>query len=77
VRVVLWLFRAVFSDIAVTIAFVLLAPVQLICWLRRRTPFFETEPYQWLIYCFVKGTALPGGGPPPYAEWLSRRRGDR
>jgi len=68
---IVWLLRANLTLILVFFLFVVTFPVQLVRWILSKQTFTKTEPYQFLRYVFVKGTAFDWELPSnlSYEEW--------
>jgi len=68
----IWLIRANVTTLLVFIVGVLTFPVQLVRWILGKQTLMNTEPYRFLRYVFVIGTAfeweLPRTGL-SYEEW--------
>jgi len=67
-----WLIRANATTFLVFTLIVLLLPVQLVLWIAGADTFLNTEPYRFLRYAFLKGTAFDWERPiagMTYQEW--------
>jgi len=67
-----WLIRANTSIFFVFVGGALLFPVQLVLWIAGSDSFFNTEPYRYLRFVFMKGTAFDWERPvskQSYEEW--------
>ncbi len=52
----------------------ILFPIQILNWIKSKTPWGETQPYLFLYYLLIWCEAAQKSAIPPYSEWKGSRR---